>query len=117
MKRIDAIVLPGQLEFVLQALRDHGIDDYIVSEVVGVDRAYGQTACDRSAEHRVDVRPEAKVEVFVPDEIALTMAYAIVDGAHATNCGAPRIFVSAVEEIVRPVRIHGEHASASAAVR
>ncbi|HVN85737.1 MAG TPA: P-II family nitrogen regulator [Candidatus Binatia bacterium] len=101
MKRVDAIVLPDQLEIVLQSLKDRKIDDYIVSEVVGFDHAHGHTECYRGAEYRVDVRPEAKLEVVVPDEIALATAYAMINATAAARIGAPRIFITPVDEVVR----------------
>jgi nitrogen regulatory protein P-II 1 len=112
MKKVEAIILPSQVEEVRDALiQERGLDGFTMSEVWGVGPGLGHTALYRGSEYHVDSAPRVKVEVVVRDEWAMEGVYAIVDAARA---GCPfdlRVLVVPVADAVR-VRT-GEHGIAA----
>ena len=101
MKKIEAIVKPFKLEEVKDALSEVGIEGMTVSEVKGFGRQKGHTELYRGAEYVVDFLPKVKIEVVVKDGDVEQCIDAIVKAAKTGKIGDGKIFVSAVEEVVR----------------
>ena len=107
MKKIEAIIKPFKLDEVKEALTREGIHGMTVSEVKGFGRQKGHTELYRGAEYVVDFLPKIKIELLVSDEKAGLCAAVIEKAAHTGRIGDGKIFVAAVEDIVR-IRT-GEH--------
>ena len=101
MKRVEAIIRPGKLRDVREALVERGVEGFTFSEVDGVGRGTGHTESFRGAVYEVDHKPMVKLEVVVRDEHALTTAYAISDVARMENAGDEKVVIVPVDEIVR----------------
>ena len=101
MKQITAIVKPFKLEEVREALADVGVTGLTVTEVKGFGRQKGHTELYRGAEYVVDFLPKVKVEVVVKDEDADRCIEAIVKAAKTGKIGDGKIFVTAVESVLR----------------
>ncbi len=101
MKLVTAIVKPFRLDDVRNALAEVGIQGMTVSEVKGFGRQRGHTELYRGAEYVVDFLPKAKIEVAVADELADRVVEAIVDSAKTGKVGDGKIFVTALEHVVR----------------
>jgi nitrogen regulatory protein P-II 1 len=101
MKMVEAIVKPFKLDEVKDALTKAGIQGMTVDEVKGFGRQKGHTELYRGAEYSVDFLPKVKIQVLVPDEKAAQVVEAIVQGARTGKIGDGKIFVTAVEEVVR----------------
>ncbi|MFA5242376.1 MAG: P-II family nitrogen regulator [Sulfuricella sp.] len=101
MKKIEAIIKPFKLDEVREALSEIGVTGLTVTEVKGFGRQKGHTELYRGAEYVVDFLPKVKIEVVVAAEQADAVLEAIVNAARTGKIGDGKIFVSAVEKVVR----------------
>jgi nitrogen regulatory protein P-II 1 len=101
MKQITAIIKPFKLEEVREALAAQGVTGLTVTEVKGFGRQKGHTELYRGAEYVVDFLPKVKVEVVVKDTDLEACIDAIVKAAKTGKIGDGKIFVTAVEQVVR----------------
>ena len=118
MKKIEAVIKPFKLEEVREALGEVGVSGLTVTEVKealqeiglqgmtvveakGFGRQKGHTELYRGAEYVVDFLPKVKVEVVVKDGDVDRCVEAIVKAAKTGKIGDGKIFVTAVEQVVR----------------
>ena len=101
MKQITAIVKPFKLEEVREALGQVGVTGLTVTEVKGFGRQKGHTELYRGAEYVVDFLPKVKLEVVVKDADVENCIEAIVKAAKTGKIGDGKIFVTAVEQVIR----------------
>jgi len=101
VKKIEAIVKPFKLDEVREALSEVGVTGLTVTEVKGFGRQKGHTELYRGAEYVVDFLPKVQLSVLVPDERVAEIVDAIVGGARTGRIGDGKIFITAVEEVVR----------------
>jgi nitrogen regulatory protein P-II 1 len=101
VKKIEAVVKPFKLDEVREALSELGVTGLTVTEVKGFGRQKGHTELYRGAEYVVDFLPKVKVEVVVPDNLVERAIEAIVKAARTGKIGDGKIFVTAVEQVVR----------------
>ena len=101
MKKIEAIIKPFKLDEVREALSDVGVTGLTVTEVKGFGRQKGHTELYRGAEYVVDFLPKIKIELVVADETVDLAIEAIIKAARTGKIGDGKIFVTAVEQIVR----------------
>ena len=101
MKQITAIIKPFKLEEVREALGEVGIAGLTVTEVKGFGRQKGHTELYRGAEYVVDVLPKVKIEAVVKEANLDRAIEAIVKAAKTGKIGDGKIFVTAVEQVVR----------------
>lgn len=101
MKKIEAIIKPFKLDDVREALSEIGITGMTTSEVKGFGRQKGHTELYRGAEYVVDFLPKMKIEIVVSDEQVETCMEAISQAARTGKIGDGKIFVTAVERVVR----------------
>ena len=101
MKKIEAIIRPFKLEDVKLALVNAGIVGMTVSEVRGFGRQKGQVERYRGSEFTVEFLQKLKLEIVVDDARVDTVVNAIQDAARTGEIGDGKIFISAVESVVR----------------
>ena len=101
MKKIEAIIKPFKLDEVREGLSEVGITGLTVTEVKGFGRQKGHTELYRGAEYVVDFLPKIKVEVVLADDMVEQAVEAIVKAAHTGKIGDGKIFVTAVEQVIR----------------
>ena len=101
MKQITAIIKPFKLDEVREALADVGVTGLTVTEVKGFGRQKGHTELYRGAEYVVDFLPKIKVEAVVPDSLTDRAIEAITKAARTGKIGDGKIFVRAVEQVIR----------------
>ncbi|MCZ8235731.1 MAG: P-II family nitrogen regulator [Inhella sp.] len=101
MKQITAVIKPFKLDEVREALADVGVSGLTVTEVKGFGRQKGHTELYRGAEYVVDFLPKVKVEVVVKDEDVERSIEAILRAAKTGKIGDGKIFVTAVEQVIR----------------
>ncbi|OXS99121.1 transcriptional regulator [Notoacmeibacter marinus] len=101
MKKIEAIIKPFKLDEVKEALQDVGLQGITVTEAKGFGRQKGHTELYRGAEYVVDFLPKVKVEIVLPDESLEAAVEAIRNAAQTGRIGDGKIFVSAIEEVIR----------------
>ena len=101
MKLVTAIVKPFKLDDVREALSDIGVQGITVTEVKGFGRQKGHTELYRGAEYVVDFLPKVKIEVAVADSAVDQVIEAITKSANTGKIGDGKIFVSALEQVIR----------------
>ena len=101
MKKIEAIIKPFKLDDVKQALAAIGVEGMTVTEVKGFGRQKGHTEVYRGAEYVVDFLPKVRLEVVVREEIAEQAIGAITEAAATGKIGDGKIFVTALEQVIR----------------
>ena len=101
MKLITAIIKPFRLDAVRAALSDVGVQGITATEVKGFGRQKGHTELYRGAEYVVDFLPKLKLEIAVADAQVDTTVEAIVKGAGTGKIGDGKIFVTALEQVIR----------------
>jgi nitrogen regulatory protein PII len=101
MKKIEAIIKPFKLDEVREALSDIGVTGLTVTEVKGFGRQKGHTELYRGAEYVVDFLPKVKLEVVVADSLLERAMESIITAARTGKIGDGKIFVTAVEQVVR----------------
>ncbi len=101
MKKIEAIIKPFKLDEVREALSEIGVTGLTVTEVKGFGRQKGHTELYRGAEYVVDFLPKVKLEVVVADSLLDRAMESIINAARTGKIGDGKIFVTAVEQVVR----------------
>ena len=101
MKLIAAIVRPFKLDDVREALSQAGVSGITVTEVKGFGRQKGHTELYRGAEYVVDFLPKVKIETVVDDSQVDAIVEAIQQSARTGKTGDGKIFVTAIEQVIR----------------
>ena len=101
MKMVTAIVKPFKLDEVREALGAIGVQGITVAEVKGFGRQKGHTELYRGAEYVVDFLPKVKIEAAVDDALVERVVEAIENAARTGKIGDGKVFVSALEQVVR----------------
>jgi nitrogen regulatory protein P-II 2 len=101
MKMVTAIIKPFKLDEVREALSGMGVQGITVTEVKGFGRQKGHTELYRGAEYVVDFLPKVKLEAAVADELIDRVIEAIEGAARTGKIGDGKIFVTALEQVVR----------------
>jgi nitrogen regulatory protein P-II 1 len=101
MKKIEAIIKPFKLDEVKDALHEVGVKGITVIEAKGFGRQKGHTELYRGAEYVVDFLPKVKIEIVLEDALVERAVEAIQQAARTGRIGDGKIFVSAVDEVIR----------------
>ena len=101
MKLIIAIIQPSKLEDVKAALSKVEVVRLTIMDVQGFGRQKGHTELYRGAEYVVDFLPKTKLEVAVAEGLVDSVVDAISKAAHSGKIGDGKIFVSALEQVIR----------------
>jgi nitrogen regulatory protein PII len=101
MKLITSIIKPFKLDEVRESLAEVGVTGLTVTEVKGFGRQKGHTELYRGAEYVVDFLPKVKVEAVVPDDRVEAAVEAITKAARTGKIGDGKIFITAVEQVIR----------------
>lgn len=101
MKYIIAIIKPGKLDEVREALTSLGVTGMTVTEVRGFGRQKGHKELYRGAEYTVDFLPKIKIEAAVDTEIVQRVIETIKLSALTGKIGDGKIFVMSLDDAVR----------------
>jgi nitrogen regulatory protein P-II 2 len=101
MKMVTAVVKPFKLDEVREALSAIGVQGITVTEVKGFGRQKGHTELYRGAEYVVDFLPKVKIEAAIDDALLDRVIETIEAAARTGKIGDGKIFVSALEQVVR----------------
>ena len=101
MKKIEAIIKPFKLDEVKDALNQIGLKGITVLEAKGFGRQKGHTELYRGAEYVVDFLPKVKVTLIIGDNDVDRAIEAIIKAARTGKIGDGKIFVTAVDQVVR----------------
>lgn len=97
MKKIEAIIRPGKLDAVKDALGNHGVNGLTVTQVIGCGKQKGNTQIYRGVEYTVHLIPKVKIEIVVMDQYVEEIIQVITQEARTGEIGDGKIFVSAIE--------------------
>jgi len=86
---------------VREALSAIGVQGITVTEVKGFGRQKGHTELYRGAEYVVDFLPKVRLEAAVSEALVDQVIEAIEGAARTGKIGDGKIFVTAVEQVVR----------------
>ena len=101
MKKIEAIIKPFKLDEVKDALSAMGVQGMTVTEVKGFGRQKGHVELYRGAEYDIAFIPKIKLEIALPDSMAVKVVETIQAKANTGKIGDGKIFVYSIEEVVR----------------
>jgi nitrogen regulatory protein P-II 2 len=101
MKYIIAIIQPGKLTAVHDALLEIGITGMTVTEVQGYGRQKGKSEIYRGAEYTVHFLPKVKIELAVPEKMAAKTVEAIKAASNSGKIGDGKIFTFDLQDAVR----------------
>ena len=101
MKLVTAIVKPFTLDDVRHAIEAAGVLGLTITEVQGYGRQRGHTEVYRGAEYAVEFVPKVRVEVLVDEAFADRVVDAIINAARTGKIGDGKVWVSAVEKVLR----------------
>lgn len=101
MKKIEAIVRPGKLDAVKEALSQLGIRGLTVSNVLGCGNQKGYSEIYRGQEVKIQLLPKVRLEIVLPDGLAEAAIEAIIEAARTGNVGDGKIFVYDIQEAIR----------------
>ncbi|HZK56539.1 MAG TPA: P-II family nitrogen regulator [Desulfosporosinus sp.] len=100
MKKIEAIIRPGKLDSVKDALSSLGVNGLTVTQVIGCGKQKGNTQIYRGMEYTVHLIPKVKIEIVVMDKLVDEVIKLIIKEARTGEIGDGKIFVSAVENAI-----------------
>jgi nitrogen regulatory protein P-II 1 len=101
MQKIEAVIQPGKLEAVKEALIEIGVEGLTILEARGHGRQKGHTEFYRGREYSVDLLPKIKLETVVVDDLAEKAIRAILTAAQTGSIGDGKIFVTHVDDAIR----------------
>ena len=101
MKKIEAVIRPHKIDDVREALLEAGIRGMTILEVRGIGRQKGHTEVYRGSEYQIDFLPKVKLELVVSERLVEKAISSILKAAKTGEVGDGKIFVSAVEEVIR----------------
>ncbi len=101
MKLVTAIIKPFKLDDVREALSEMEVHGITVTEVKGFGRQKGHTELYRGAEYVVDFLPKVKLDIAIAVDRVDAVIEAISKAANTGKIGDGKIFVSAIEQVIR----------------
>ncbi len=101
MKLVTAVVKPFKIDEVKDALKGAGVAGITVTEVQGFGRQSGHTEVYRGTEYQIDFVPKVRLELLVDDDDVARITEVITESARTGKIGDGKIWVSAVESVVR----------------
>jgi nitrogen regulatory protein P-II 1/nitrogen regulatory protein P-II 2 len=101
MKQITAVIRPSKVDAVKTALVAIDVVGMTINDVRGFGRQKGQVERYRGNEFTVDFLPKVRVTPVVSDEKVEAALTAISDAARTGEIGDGKIFVTAVDTVVR----------------
>lgn len=101
MKLITAVVKPFTLPDIREALEQLDVHGLTVTETQGFGQQRGHSEVYRGAEYATDFVPKVKLEILAVDESVEEIVNVIVEAAFTGKIGDGKIWVTAVEEVIR----------------
>ena len=101
MKLITAIIQPGRLDQVKQALSEVGVRGMTVSSAQGYGRQGGHKEVYRGSTVKVDLVPKVRLEVLTEDRRVDELVDTIVQAAATNTVGDGKVWVQTLDSVVR----------------
>ena len=101
MIKVEAIVRPGVLEDIKEALTKFGVHGMTVSQVMGCGLQKGRKEVYRGTEYSINLLPKVKLEIVVADNDADGVIDLLTKTARTGEIGDGKIFIYRIENAVR----------------
>lgn len=101
MTKVEAIIRPGKLDDVKEALDEIGVKGITVLNVMGAGKQRGRTQYYRGQEYVVNLLDKTKIETVVPDELVDKVVESIKKAAFTGEIGDGKIFLSRIDDVIR----------------
>lgn len=101
MKKVEAIIRPGKLEDIKEALNKFNIHGLTISQVMGCGLQKGRKEFYRGTEVNINLLPKIKIEIITKDEHVDEIISIICREAKTGEVGDGKIFIYNVENVVR----------------
>jgi nitrogen regulatory protein PII len=101
MKKIEAIVQSLELQQVMDALVDIGIDGMTITDILGDDSEQGRSVTDRSNEDVGYLLPEVRFDLVVSNQRSMEVVDTIAQAVHTSQFGVGNIFVYEIADAIR----------------
>jgi nitrogen regulatory protein P-II 1 len=101
MKKIEAIVRPETVPLVRKALEELGVSGITITQVLGHGAQRGITQQWKGNTYKVDLLPKVEIMMVINDELLEPVLKGIQEAARTGQVGDGKVFVSAIEEVLR----------------
>ncbi|MCE5324420.1 P-II family nitrogen regulator [bacterium] len=101
MTKIEAVIRPGKLDDVKDALDEIEVKGLTVINVMGAGKQRGRTQYYRGQEYVVNLLDKTKIETVVPDDKVELVVEAITKAAFTGEIGDGKIFLSKIDDVIR----------------
>jgi nitrogen regulatory protein P-II 1 len=101
MKKVEAIIRPGKLEDVKEALNNININGITVSQVMGCGLQKGRREYYRGTEVTLNLLPKIKLEVVTNDNSLDDVIRIISESSRTGEVGDGKIFIYDIQNAVR----------------
>lgn len=101
MKKIEAIIRPGAIDDVREALRTMGITGMTLLDAVGLGSQRGYIEIFRGREYKEDFIGKVKIELVVEDDHVDDCVSCIMEAGRTGDIGDGKIFISTIDKVVR----------------
>lgn len=101
MKKIEAIVRPGKLEDIKEALNKYNVQGLTISQVMGCGHQKGRKEFYRGTEVTMNLLPKIKLEIIIKDESLEDVLDIITKEAKTGEVGDGKIFIYNIENAIR----------------
>jgi len=101
MVKVEAIIRPGKLDDVKDALDEIGVKGITVISVQGAGKQRGRTQYYRGQEYVVNLIEKTLIETVVSDDMVEKAVDAIIKAAATGEIGDGKIFLSKVDDVIR----------------
>ncbi|NJD02220.1 MAG: P-II family nitrogen regulator [Ruminiclostridium sp.] len=101
MKKVEAIIRPGKLEDIKEALNRYNVNGLTISQVMGCGLQKGRKEYFRGNEVTMNLLPKIKIESVVRDEQLEEVINIISKEAKTGEVGDGKIFIYDVEDTIR----------------
>src|SRR5512137_314770 len=101
MKKIEAVVRPGKLEEIKEALNKFNVNGITISQVMGCGLQKGRKEYYRGTEVTMNLLPKIKIEIVTSDDRVEDIIRIIAEEGRTGEVGDGKIFILDVEDTIR----------------
>lgn len=101
MKKIEAIIRPGKLEDIKEALNKYSIRGLTISQVMGCGQQKGRKEFYRGTEVTMNLLPKIKIEIVAKDENVDEIINIICREAKTGEVGDGKIFIYDIADTIK----------------
>lgn len=101
MKKIEAVIRPGKLEDIKEALNKFNIHGLTISQVMGCGLQKGRKEYYRGTEVALNLLPKIKIEIITKDHFVEDIIRLISQEAKTGEVGDGKIFIYNIEDVIK----------------